>query len=459
MESGFGQNLEGFLIKGNLSLISGDIPVMQGDGSIEAAGRLYINHIQEYDVFTGVNIQDILIKNQQVLVPYTQPSVGLTTASFIMDGGVSILATANSTSLTSGGGLTIGGGASIGKNVHVGGLLDVSGNRILNVAPPTLGTDGVNKDYVDSVAGEISGNFSTGQVIIGGVGDNLVGYSSFTFDGAQLSVATPVFIASSSNVVNGTTASFVTLGGATFGQNVQIGGQLDVTGSSILQFGVTTGTLNVTGESLLNASVTAGALNVTGASILQLGITAGALNVTGESLLNGTITAGGLNVTGATIINGAVTAGALNVTGSSFFQDDVLITGGNLTVSGGSIIFNTVDVSPSMADIVKERSASIANNVSTPTPVAAFSFDSAVARAFDAVVSVTINGTSGNSYAYYNLKGVQKDSGNWVLNSSFVGDITGITFSIDNGQVNYTTQNKPDFDSGLVKFRALTTTV
>ena len=49
MESGFGQNLEGFLIKGNLSLNPSVLPLYQGDGSIEASGTLYVNKIQEYN--------------------------------------------------------------------------------------------------------------------------------------------------------------------------------------------------------------------------------------------------------------------------------------------------------------------------------------------------------------------------------------------------------------------------
>lgn len=253
-------------------------------------------------------------------------------------------------------------------------------------------------------------------------------------------------------------------------------GALAVTGASLLQLGVSAGSLNVTGQSLLHGAVTAGALNVTGASIFQLGVTAGALNVTGESLLNGSVTAGALNVTGASILQlgitagalnitgqsllqGAVTAGGLAVTGASYFAGNTLITGGNLTVTGGSVVFNTVDVSPSMADIVKERSATIGNNVSSATDVLSFTFDNAVARAFDAVVSVAVSGTTGNSYAYYNLKGIQKNTGSWFLNSSFVGDVIGITFSINNGQIRYTTTNKPDFTDGVVKFRALTTTI
>ncbi|NDD55688.1 hypothetical protein EBZ39_17785, partial [bacterium] len=62
-------------------------------------------------------------------------------------------------------------------------------------------------------------------------------------------------------------------------------------------------------------------------------------------------------------------------------------------------------------------------------------------------------------FAYYNLKGIQKGN-SWVLNSSYVGDNTGITFSINNsGQILYTSTNISGFTSNLVKFKALTTSV
>ena len=61
MESGFGQNLEGFLIKGNLSLAPAANPTLQGDGSIEGSGTLYFDNIREYNNSNGINIQDIIL--------------------------------------------------------------------------------------------------------------------------------------------------------------------------------------------------------------------------------------------------------------------------------------------------------------------------------------------------------------------------------------------------------------
>ena len=271
----------------------------------------------------------------------------------------------------------------------------------------------------------------------------------------------------------GVTAGALYVTGASIMDLGLTGGSLNVTGESWLQGAVTAGALNVTGQSLLQGGVTAGALYVTGASIMDLGLTGGSLNITGASWLQGGLTAGSLTVTGASTFDNGITTGSLNVTGASIMQDDFTVTTGSVVIStndytpiidgtvatGGSIVFNTVDVSPSMGDISRERIFNAANNVSSPSNITGFVFSNGIVRSFDSVVSVTILGSEGNKYAYYNLKGVQKGS-NWVINSSYVGDVTGFTFSITNsGQVKYTSTDVFGYTSSYVSFRALTTSV
>ena len=255
-------------------------------------------------------------------------------------------------------------------------------------------------------------------------------------------------------VVTGTTtlASLMVSGGS------QVGGTLTVTGASVFNAGATTGALFVTGGSLLE-----GSLGVSGATLLGSDLT-----VTGASVFNAGVTTGALFVTG-----GSLLVGSLGVSGASIMQDNLTVTTGSVTIStndytpiigatsatGGSILFNTVDVSPSMGDISRERSFVAANNVSSASNITGFVFSNAVVRAFDAVVSVTIIDGGSNKYAYYNLKGIQKGS-NWVLNSSYVGDATGFTFSITNsGQIQYTSTDVAGYDSSYVNFRAMTTTI
>jgi hypothetical protein len=238
MESGFGQNLEGFLIKGNLSLVSSELPLIQGDGSIEASGTLYIKDVKEYNTANGVTIQDVLFKNSQLYVPYIQPSIDSTTASFVIDGGISINHTANSTSTTSGGALTIAGGASIKKDLNVGGTLNVNNNRIIHVDLPIQGQDAANKDYVDSVANKLSGNFTTGQVIIASsTGTAIRGYDSFTFDGTLLSINTPTHISNTLNSTNLSNGALIINGGVSIQKDVFLGGLLDLGDNIITNVG------------------------------------------------------------------------------------------------------------------------------------------------------------------------------------------------------------------------------
>jgi len=179
-----------------------------------------------------------------------------------------------------------------------------------------------------------------------------------------------------------------------------------------------------------------------------------------------------LDVVGTLGVTLGITTGSLNVTGASIMQDNFTVTTGSVTIStndytpiigatfatGGSIIFNSVDVSPSMGDISRERVFNASNNVTSPTNITGFAFSNEVVRAFDAVVSVTILDEGSNKYAYYNLKGIQKGS-NWVINSSYVGDVTGYTFSINNsGEIQYTSTSIAGWISATVHFRALTTT-
>ena len=248
-----------------------------------------------------------------------------------------------------------------------------------------------------------------------------------------------------SNVTNGTISNLVS------------------TDSTVSNLTLTSGTISsmlVTNSNVTNSTLSN--LVSSDSTVSNLTLTSGTVSsmlVTNSNVTNNTVS--NLVSTDSSISNLQVsyaTAGSvwinnnLDVLGNTVFD-------GNFTVTNGSILFNTVDVSPSLGDIIAERSSTIGNNVSSATNILNFSFNNSIARAFDAVVSVTINATAGNKYAYYNLKGIQKDTGVWMLNSSFVGDITGVTFMINNGSVQYISSNLPDFQNGIVKFRALTTSV
>ena len=229
MDTGFGQNLEGFLIKGNLSLSPSTIPDLYGDGSIEGSGTLYIDYIQEYNPSNGVDIQRVKFKGEQLTVPYTASSTNISSGAIVVEGGISIKNSTQSTSVTSGGALTIAGGASIKKNVNIGGILNVNENKIINVALPTNSLDATNKEYVDSVAGRVSGNFTTGQIIIADSnGDSIKGSDSFKFIENNLFLDVPFILGDSSNATGKTSGSLIVYGGISVEKDVYFSGVLDL---------------------------------------------------------------------------------------------------------------------------------------------------------------------------------------------------------------------------------------
>jgi hypothetical protein len=133
-------------------------------------------------------------------------------------------------------------------------------------------------------------------------------------------------------------------------------------------------------------------------------------------------------------------------------------------ITTGTLVTNTIDMTPSLGDIIKEKSFSAQNNQISEANITGFNFANATVRAFHAIVSVSIIKTYGaNLYANYDLKGIQKDSGDWFLNVSFVGDDTGVIFGItnvsNNGQVQYISSNLANWGSTTIKFKANTTSV
>lgn len=456
MESGFGQNLEGFLIKGNLSLLQGDIPALQGDGSIEGSGTLYINNIREYDVLNGINIQDVLLQNHQIIVPYTQPSLGPTVASFIIDGGIFIKTTTNATSITSGGGLTIAGGASIAKNVNVGGILDVNNNRITSVALPLIGTDVANKNYVDSKTfGNILGNFTAGQVIVGGTAGTIIGYESLKFDGNLLTVNTPVVINNTTNAQNLTTASFITLGGMSIGENVIIGGGLNMSGESIENVGTPINPNDVATKAYVD--------NQTG---VDGNFTTGQLIIAAS---NGDSIRGYDNVRYYDIDGtkgNVVLSSETNLVLSNTNNAIGLGSGGGLKISGGASIDKDlyvggiIDVAmnniKSVADPIEDYDAvnkayldntfndenfvMLYNNVTVPMDIPDFGVTQNE-RAFLTYVYVQYNQ---ENCATFLLRGINRGT-DWYLQKTFVGSPPNVDFFIrydnGNGILQYTNTN------------------
>lgn len=440
-------------------------------GNATIFGNLYVA-----GTTTQVNTQTILIEDNTLVINsgpagsrdggvlIHRDGADVTTETSVTNGSLTAIA---QTSFTLGGSFiadyngwwlkTSDGSAQISTYNGTTGTLYTSGSTI-GGSPTELSFDLYNRSYLGQYYDE-----SSDELRFAYIADatdpkvNLDNLNNYADTRLRTLYANSAVSTANLTVTNSATIASLALSSANL--DTATIGSLYVTNGSILHGGITTGNIQASGGAIISQGVSSGGLSITGASTLSGGLTTGSIYASGGAIIDIGLTSGSLNISGSSVLHGTTTIGGLAVTGASYFADDMLITGGNLTVTGGSIVFNTVDVSPSMADIIKERAATIGNNVVSATNILSFTFDNAVARVFDAVVSVTINGTTGNKYAYYNLKGVQKDSGNWVLNSSFVGDLAGITFSITSGQLQYTTVNKVDFTDGTVKFRALTTSI
>jgi len=147
-----------------------------------------------------------------------------------------------------------------------------------------------------------------------------------------------------------------------------------------------------------------------------------------------------------------------------------LLTDGGLGVKlsahiGEQLTVNSVNITPSLGDIIFERETVLTANTLSPATVSDFLFYNDVTQSFKGVVSVHVADPSNNALdknAIYTLHGTLKASG-WFLNSSFTGDITGIKFSITNdmigprsaGSILYTNPNAPGTTT-TIRFRAHT---
>ena len=178
-----------------------------------------------------------------------------------------------------------------------------------------------------------------------------------------------------------------------------------------------------------------------------------------------------LTLTGTKPSDSLSSAGLYSLGGASFgsTQDASSVTsGGSITTAGGvsiakslivgtGLTVNGAGITPNPEDIYTEVSFSGANNQASPANITGLVFTNAGTAAFDAYVHVKVLATS-NLFTHFHLRGVQRDS-DWDIVSSFVGDSSGITFSITSaGQVQYTSNNYTGFTSLTFKFRAQTIT-
>ena len=107
-------------------------------------------------------------------------------------------------------------------------------------------------------------------------------------------------------------------------------------------------------------------------------------------------------------------------------------------------------VVPASAGDLKRTSFTAADNQAVVANVTGLAFANAVTRGFEAQITIV----RGSAFAEYSLKGIQKAS-SWEMSQEYVGDNTGIVFSITSaGQIQYTSTSTGN--TAALLFRAQT---
>ena len=245
----------------------------------------------------------------------SDPSDNLVNGALVSFGGVSIQATTNAMSATSGGGLTVAGGAGIASDLYVGGniynqngiitsaqWIGTSGNTLYygTAGSVFVGVGTTNPGYTLDVNGTING--------INIIGTNLTTGSLRSVNGVVTNLTVSNLI--SSNVVSS-----------------------NLTSSNIVSSTITTDTLLAVSSTITNAVLTNTSVSntsVTNSNITNL--TAGSTTITNSSTSNAIVT--NLNASGATISN-AIVSNSLNVVSTTNAVNSSI---GSISTLGGAAI-------------------------------------------------------------------------------------------------------------------------
>ena len=265
-------------------------------------------------------------------------------------------------------------------------------------------------------------------------------------DSNSLYYVEPLVIINTSNATGITTGACIIYGGLSASGNAYIGGNSVISGS------LTAGSFKVNDLQATNITTTnLASSNITTTNLISSNVTTNNLisvNMSTDSLLAININAGSISAT--TFISTS------NLRSANSTITNMVAT----TLTSGTLRVNTVNMTPSSGDIASELSFTAGNGVTSASNITGLSFSNAIVRGFNALLTSTVvRTTGGNLYANYELKGIQQANG-WLLNSSFMGDNTGVTFSINTaGNVQYTSTSLGNFTSNTLKFKANTTSI
>lgn len=455
MDNGFGTNLEGFLIKGNLSVFPGCQPEINGDGSLEAAGTFYVGSIKEYNINSGINIQNVIFSTNYVQIPYTTTSYGKTNGSLLLNGGITINNTTDSTSISSGGTFTSLGGMSIAKSLNVGGTINLNNNKIVNVSWPTDPLDGVNKAYVDSkingntTSGNIlNGNFSSGQLLFGGDNNTIIGNNNLLYTSGQL-------------VLTGTNANVLISNGSI---DVKYNFIHNVSPPILGLDAVNKEYVDNLYDGILGLITSGNTNNTNGFGHISEGqIVVGGNGVIIEGCNTFVYTSGNLFITNTENAIGIGTGGALTISGGLSIASNVFIGGVldvginrienvNMPILGydavnkdylQAIIQNLSSNEYILHNYNYQNTFILNNNVTVPETIPFLDIDATNTLGFITIIYINSNGVSSlyTIYSYYT-------GTKWFCNSNFTGNQCNVNFYIENligstiANISYTNLNQ-----------------
>ena len=454
---------------------------VNGDANIATGLRVGDDLHVERDLYVQGSINGAAASSSTfayMTLTATDESINLSTGALVTFGGITIQCTTDSTDLNNGGSLITPGGVSIGKRLLVG--IGITTSKLLvtdSVSSGSLNATNItatNAVFTNTSAGTInSGGITTGNInFTGTLYQNGVAYLASQWSG---SIGSTLSYTSGNVIVNNLQTTNTTLG-ALNASNV-------TTSTLLATTSISSGSLSATNTTITNAvhtTLSSGSLNVTNA--ITSALTTGSLNVTNVISTNssvGTINSGGLttgniNFTGTLYQNGVEYVGSqwtgsigsvLSYTSGNVVASNVSFTNAtisNLRLVNTTMNYTNVTMSNLIADNVNLGMSSMfsgsfiaSNNVVSPTAVTSLIFPSDLIRSFRISVSVSILVSSGsNLYALYNILGNRNDSG-WSLFIDDLGDISGITFSINSsGQILYTSSNISNFVSSTFRYSA-----
>jgi hypothetical protein len=479
-------------------------------GSLKIAGGVGI--VGNLNVGGQLNINSPYTVN----INNTQVSTNSTTGAMRLIGGLSIsvidTTNSNATSVTSGGGITVAGGVAISEDMQLGGILDIQSGAV-NLNPVKLQSLQIFSNWV-------SGTTQSTIIGSGNEDRNALSFTPIRFTGwndqnnPKMTINTnTIDIPIQLNAVNvrNTIGNLFTNNGNIGVGNVSPNAPLQFANTQenrkivlyetandnnqVYSFGVTNGSLRYQIDSTTSSHIFYAGTGSTSSNQLFTILGTGDTSVTGTANSNSVSTG---NLYANTISTGTlVFSGELYNNGVSWTNTQWTSTANNSIYYGGSsgsvyvgigttspaftldvrgnvnisealtvntlttndlmstnIITNTV----TLGGLTNEFSGSFtaANNITTPTDVTGLIFSSATVRSFSTIISVSLLRLSGgNLFAQYNIDGVQNDAG-WQIDSNYIGDTTGIVFSINSGsgQLQYTSTNTINWNSTTFRYNA-----